>query len=222
MNRPDFSDYVAHFTKNSRPLAEQDGSAGSLSQTISGSSYDRLVSILQSKRIIATTMPWTNKKAVAFTECPFWSLIDHAQRYSSYGLGFTKAHLFAAGGGPAIYLRPDLHKKQGKFVHEGKPKWHGFHPDLYAFVTPFMPDYAPARIRQDWDHPLADYTHEREWRVPHDFRFDLSDVQFVIVKSYKDVARFPKELKDGIGRGNFVIMDMYRLIERLWPTHRVD
>jgi len=222
MNRPDFSDFVAHFTKDSSPPVEQGGSAGDLPQSISGSAYDRLVSILQSKRIIATTMPWTNRKAVAFTECPFWSLIDHAQRYSSYGLGFTKAHLFAAGGGPAIYLRPDLYKKQGNYVHEGRPDWRGFHPDLYAFVTPFVPAYAPDWVKQEWDRPLADYTHEREWRVPHDFTFDQSEVQFVIVKSYEDMARLPKELKDGIGRDNFVIMDMYRQIESLWPTHRVD
>ena len=33
------------------------------------------------------------------------------------------------------------------------------------------------------------------------------------------MARFPRELKDAIGRDKFILMDMYRKIEELWPTH---
>jgi hypothetical protein len=222
MNRPDFSNYVAHFTKNAPPLGAGEESGGEPLNGISGIAYERLISILQSKKIVATPMPWTNRKAVAFTECPFWSLMDHANRYSPYGVGFTKDHLFAAGGGPAIYLRPDCHKKQEEFTHNTKSNWHGFHPDLYAFVTPFVPSYAPARVKEEWDKPVVDYTHEREWRVAHDFTFELEQVQFVIVEAYEDMAKFPKELKDKIGRDRFILMEMYRKIEELWPTHRVD
>lgn len=103
MNRPDFSDYVAHFTKDASPIIVSEAPP-----EIKGSAYERLIKILETKKIFATMMPHNNKKAVAFTECPFWSLIDHAKNYSPYGIGFTKAHLFAARGGPAIYLRPDL------------------------------------------------------------------------------------------------------------------
>ena len=222
IQRPDFSDLVAHFTKDAQPYgADEHDDDGALSG-ITGNACDRLVSILEQRRIIATPMPWTNRRAVAFTECPWWSLMDHARRYSPCGVGFTKAHLFAAGGGPAIYLRPDLHKKQGdNFVHRDNPSWRGFDPALYAFVTPFAPFYAPdAYLNEHWQgRPPVDFAHEREWRVPHDFTFEYDQVQFVVVDRYEDVARFPRELKDAIGRDKFLMMDVYRQIERLWPTH---
>src|SRR5208337_1313460 len=133
-SRPDFSDYVAHFTKDSAPLGENN-------PPIVGDAPTRLTSILTSKTITATYMPWTNRKAVAFTECPWGSLISHTKQYSPYGLGFRKARLFAAGGGPAIYLRADLHTKQMDYHNKDNPQHIGFHSDLYAFVTPFSPPY---------------------------------------------------------------------------------
>lgn len=221
MVRPDFSRFVAHFTKSSLPCVTDGIDGDSPPAEITGTAYDKLVNILRSRKILATPMPWTKRRAVALTECPWWSLIDHAKRYSPYGLGFTKDHVFAAGGGPAIYLRPDLHEKQSEFVHEKQPAWKGFHSHLYAFVTPFVPPYAPAAFLDDHWHGKnpVDYSHEREWRVPHEFSFELGQVQFVVVKSYKDMAEFPKDLKDGIGRDRFVIMDVYHQIEKLWPTH---
>jgi hypothetical protein len=220
MNRPDYSEYVAHFTKSKPPCVRADDDSASL---IRGDALGRLISILEVKRIVATPMPWNHRKAVAFTECPWCSMLDHAGEYSPYGVGFTKAHLFAAGGGPAIYLRPDLHERQRDFVHKENDRWEGIHPDLYAFVTPLVPAYAPKKLKDQYkdrfgEKPL-DYSHEREWRVAHDFTFNLDQVQFVTVASYEDVAGFPRELKDQIGRDRFVIMDVYRQIERLWPTH---
>lgn len=38
---------------------------------------------------------------------------------------------------------------------------------------------------------------------------------------YGDVARFPKDLKDAIGREKFLIMEVYKRIESLWPVHKV-
>jgi hypothetical protein len=67
----------------------------------------------------------------------------------------------------------------------------------------------------------VDYSHEREWRVPHDLDFELEHVEFVIVASYSDMARAPKQLKDGIGRDKWLIMDNYARIEHLWPVHRL-
>jgi hypothetical protein len=97
----------------------------------------------------------------------------------------------------------------------------GFDPELYAFVTPFCPSYAPAAYRNDhWKgkKPI-DYSHEREWRVPHDFTFQLAQVAFVIVPNYDAMAKFPKSLKDGVGRDNFIMIENYSQIEKLWPVH---
>ena len=216
LTRPDFSDFVAHFTKDAQPLGKNE-------PQIKGDAATRLVSILNSKTITATRMPWTNREAVAFTECPWGSLMSHTKQYSPFGIGFTKPHLFAAGGGPAIYLRADLHEKQGEFCHKDNTTLKGFHQDLYAFVTPFSPPYAPTEYRETYwkDHKPIDYSHEREWRVPHDFRFDYDGIQFVVLPSYEEMAKFPRKLKDAIGRGKFILVDVYAQIEKLWPVHLI-
>jgi hypothetical protein len=218
MQRPDFSDYVAHFTKDAAPFGAGKHPTDAAIKVAKGSAYERLISILTSKRVRATPMPWTDRKATAFTECPWGSLLAHTRHYSPFGLGFTKAHLFAAGGGPAIYLRPHMHTNQMQF------KWgemKGFHPELYAFITPFCPPYAPRKYKEKFwkDRPPVDYSHEREWRVPDDFTFELSEIQFVIVPDYDTVAKFPKPLKDAIGRKKFIMIDVYSQIEKLWPVH---
>ena len=38
---------------------------------------------------------------------------------------------------------------------------------------------------------------------------------------YMAMARFPKELKDAIGREKFLLMDNYKMIEELWPVHKL-
>jgi hypothetical protein len=220
MPRPDFSDFVAHFTKDAPPLSVKEHPDDKSIKAVKGDACQRLISILSSKKILATPMPWTNKVAVAFTECPWGSLLDHTKQYSPYGVGFAKAHLFAAGGGPAIYLRPDLHENQKEFRSERKPEWRGFHPELYAFVTPFCPPYAPKTyVDKHWKKTAVDYSHEREWRVPHDFSFEPSQIRFVIVPNYEAVAKFPRDLKDAIGRDKFIMVEVYAQIEKLWPVH---
>jgi len=56
-------------------------------------------------------------------------------------------------------------------------------------------------------------------RVPHDFSFALQQIEFVIVPDYEAVAKFPKALKDVIGRKKFIIIEVYSQIEKLWPVH---
>ena len=190
MPRSDQSQFLAHFTKGKKP-------------------FDNLVSILNDKTIRAGTLPWTNLSAVCFTECPWPSLIKHAESYSPYGIGFAKPRIFAAGGGPAYYVRADHFRKQQWEEH------------VMAFATPFWPAYRPTALH-DAKHlggKTVDYSHEREWRIPHNFTFEYSQVEFVVVKSYEDMARFPKPLKDAIGRNRFILVEIYQNIESLWPTH---
>ena len=218
--RPDFSDYVVHFTKDAAPFSIKREPTKELNRIADLSASGRLISILTEKRIRATRMPWTNQPAICFTECTWASLLDHATHYSRFGIGFSKAYLFSRGGGPAIYLALGLLEHQKAYAgHNNLP----FEPRLFAFMTPFMPPYAPKDYRDRfWRKTKSvDYTHEREWRVPHDLDFDLEHVEFVIVASYSDMARAPKPLKDGIGRDKWLIMDNYARIEHLWPVHRI-
>lgn len=217
MNRPDFSKYVVHFTKDGPPFSAQANPADT-ADIAPLSAKERLFNLLMQRRIRATRMPWTNKQAVCFTECTWPSLLGHADRYSPYGIGFEKAFVFATGGGPAIYLPPHLLERQKAHVPEGHLPFHG---DIYAFVTPFAPSYASAAYRDQYWNGKAniDFSHEREWRVAHDLTFAYEKIRFVIVETYEDMAQAPKELKDNIGRDNWIIMSNYRMIEDLWPQH---
>ena len=136
MIHPDQTDYLAHFTKGE-------------------DAYDNLVSILEDGVVRAGALPWTNLPAVCLTECPWSSLVEHARNYSPYAIGFGKHHVFAAGGGPAYYVRADHFKRQNWNEH------------LYSFVTPFWPAYRPERLRSEefLGGKTIDYSHEREWRV---------------------------------------------------------
>ena len=208
--RPDFSNYLAHFTSDRPPLGVAN-STQLVEATDGKSAYDKLVSIFQSRRIFASKLPWTGREAVCFTECPWSSLLAHSQRYSPYALGFEKPRVFASGGGPAYYVRAD---------HWEKQEWDDH---VKTFVTPFWPAYRPKSLKVGGtlSNKTVDYPHEREWRIPHEFTFKIEQVRFVIVKNYEDVARFPTDLKDAIGRDNFLQMDVYTQVERLWPVHKL-
>ena len=209
-NRPDLSNYVAHFTTDRPPVASSDGDNPGLAYT-SMTARERLESILKGGKIMASNLPWKAGRAVCFTECPWTSLLGHAKQYSPFAVAFAKPRVFAAGGGPVYYVRADHWRKQ---------QWD---PHLQTFVTPFWPEYRPPKLKTDeyLSGKTVDYSHEREWRVPHDFTFELSQVEFVVLKSYEDMAQFPKELKDAIGREKFLMMDVYETIERLWPVHNL-
>lgn len=107
--RPDFSNYLIHFTKGKAPVSkETDNLVGSIKGT---TVEERLLSILKLKTIYASQMPWVGKcTAVCFTECVWSSLFAHAKNYSSFGIGFTKEFIFKQEGNPVFYVRPTLLK----------------------------------------------------------------------------------------------------------------
>ena len=205
-NRPDFSKYLVHFTTDRNPCSNSSENPTNAYSEMSAKS--RLINILTDKKIIASNMPWTGCKAVCFTECPWTSLLDHTEKYSSYGIGFEKSFVFSRNGGPVYYVRADQYEKQD------------WHEHLKPFVTPFWPAYTPKKKKSEVDFPLCDYTQEREWRVPHDFSFEHKNIAFIILKNYGDMAQFPKEFKDAIGRDKFILVDDYKNIEKLWPVHK--
>ena len=60
MSRPDQSFYLAHFTKNGK---NYDGTAGPHEEISEMSAFERLIGILENKKIGAFELPWTGKKA---------------------------------------------------------------------------------------------------------------------------------------------------------------
>lgn len=210
-NRPDFSNYLVHFTSDSQPKGGVDNNP--VKDIVGLSASERLLRILKDKKIRASQMPWTGANAVCFTECPWSSLLAHTENYSPYGIGFSKKSVFAKNGAPAIYIRPDHFEEQ---------KEKGFVNHLYSFLTPFAPSYRPYKMKEKYKKiGDCDYTHEREWRVPHNYQFDYKHIEFIILNSYQDMDSFSDELKDAIGMEKFIFMDNYKMVEKLWPVHKI-
>lgn len=161
MSRPDQSFYLAHFTKNGK---NNDGTAGSHVEISEMSAFERLIGILENKKIGAFELPWTGKKAVCFTECPWGSLLRHAKAYSPYGIGFTKKLIYSRGGNPVIYANPNMFNEQ---------KWD---ERIYPFVTPFVPTYAPDSVKNQ--KPLMEksliFRMKENGELPKIFRFNIS------------------------------------------------
>jgi hypothetical protein len=206
LNRPDFSDYLVHFTSDRAPFSKQ--SKIPVDKFVEMTAYDKLISILNAKEIYASRMPRTGATAVCLTECPWSSLLSHTKVYSPYGIGFSKSLVFSRHGAPALYVRWDTFNNQ---------KWD---KKILPYVTPFWPAYRPKSLGDHYQ--TCDYSHEREWRIPHHFSFEYDQIEFVVLDTYEDMAKFPKELKDEIGRDKFLLMDNYRTIEKLWPVHIID
>ena len=210
LTRPDQSYYLAHFTKNGR---EYDPSGDRINPSVAQmSAIERLVHILEEKKINATNMNWTNQMAVCFTECPWGSLLRHAENYSCYGIGFTKKLVFSRGGNPVIYANPNMFDAQ----HWAE--------EVYPFVTPFVPSYAPDSIKRHrpFRGKTVDYSQEREWRVAKDFPFSYRNIQFVVLDKISDLQMIPQGIIEEIGVEKFLFMDTYRKIEELWPTHLME
>lgn len=208
-NRPDFSRFLAHFTKDRNLCVEDENNP--LYSHREQTAFEKLLSILQTKTIKASTMPWTNTNAVCFTECPWASLVAHTNAYSAYGVGFKKKFIYQKKGGPVLYLRADLYQR----YRNGEV---AIAPEILPFITLFNPSYSriPENILTK-----ADYSHEREWRTPSNLSFEYTDVEFVIVKSNSDIENIPNDIVVNIGKDKILVMDNYLTIEKLWPTHKL-
>lgn len=208
-NRPDISQYLVHFTRDGNPCSTLE--ANPTMAFASMSALQKIISILNAKKISKSTLPWTGGEAVCFTECPWTSLLAHAEKYSPYGLGFKKSYIYKNDGGPIFYIRPDMWRTEIRTASS-----------LFrAFASPFCPSYADIGHRRRFFHgKVCDYTHEREWRVPHDFEFDISDIAFVIVKTYDDISQFNSSIVNTIGLDNFLSMQNYQAVEGFWPVHK--
>lgn len=202
--RPDYSKYVAHFTKN-----------GAICSSIPNPSISnqtakqRLISILQSKILLASEMPWTNTKGVCFTESPWASLIEHTKQYSPYGIGFKKQFIYNNGGGPVYYIRADIFSSLSK-------KGDIIPPKIKTFISPFSPTYRN-KYQKNFFKPNVDYSFEREWRIPKDLSFEYSDVEFVIIDTFSDLQDINSILHNNIPINKYIVLENYLRVGKIWP-----
>lgn len=83
-----------------------------------------------------------------------------------YGLRFSKDFIYKSGGRPVIYDKTD----EAKMYLPKSEYWRIVNLDFSN------------------ENNYIDWMHEREWRIPNDLEFDLSDVDILIHsgKSYKE------------------------------------
>lgn len=206
---PDYSPLVVHFTKQPERRMVGDtciDKTHPLFEYKDKAAVERLVNILASTTIYASPMPFLpqNREAVCFTECIWDALTGQAERYSPYGLVFSKRVIFEKGGGPALYIRGDIQK----LTQQNIPG------EIIPFLAPFDPDgVMNPPIKLNW-------LHEREWRLPSSFTFDFSDIEYVIVESTQDVNRVVEQIgTQHVPRHKFIPMETYRTIQKAWSTH---
>lgn len=176
-----------------------------LYQHIGSTAIKRLVSILESKTVHASPIPFlpNNPPAVCFTECVWEALIGFAERYSPYGVVFSKRLVFEKGGGPALYVRGDTLQSLSNNIPSS----------LEPLIVPFDPG---AVLRRGV--PLG-WLHEREWRLPSSLEFEYSDVEYVIVESIQDAMRVLQRIgTQHVPEHKFIPMEVYRTIRRAWSV----
>lgn len=110
----------------------------------------------------------SNVEAVCFTESTLAGLRAHRDVFAvKYGLAFDREWIFGQGGNPCLNVAERLLKQP--VLRAGD----AYERHLYNFIPPALHPFINVI------HEGFDATHEREWRVPGELRFDYRDVLFV-------------------------------------------
>lgn len=178
-NRSDLSSQVVHLTRGT----EHEG--------VKSGPVDVLFEILKSRHIRGST---TDKgficgdiPATCFQDVPLFSICEniHSEeqyrasvpdarvRYMGVGLMFPKPYVFARGGRPVLY---ETSSKAKAILPEDE--W-----------------WRIVRFDLNDDDNIIDWTHEREWRVPGSFDFDLDKATVILPNNY-GYKRFLKLCKE--------------------------
>src|SRR5437879_4228509 len=199
-----YSPFVVHFTRNVRfARADLIDAKHPLFHHKDDIALDRLLSILKSKIIHATPMPWLPRSAsaVCFTECVWDALKRHTIRYSQYGVVFSKRLIQTNGGGPELYVRGDVLKALGTELP----------PKLEPFVAPFDPDAVlKPGVPLDW-------LTEREWRLPSSLSFEYHNIEHVIVATIDDAVNVVRQIGErSLPMEKLIPMEVYETIRKSW------
>lgn len=160
-NRNDISSRLTHLTKGN--TVEE--------------AFTNLLKILEEKILIGSTTETGfiigSRPAVCLQEAPLNAIAENLlyekqvrkdsskPRYNSFGLRFNKQFIYNIGGRPVIYEKKDVMKNL-------LPKEEYWRIVNYDLSNPNM---------------IIDWSHEREWRVPGDIRFDYKDIEIVVASN---------------------------------------
>lgn len=170
--RTDFTSGLVHLTKSQ------------IIDKISYSGLDILMKILDEQILKGSTTKSGfisgSTPAVCFQDVPLFSLSENIYyeqylkkktkaenyRYMGFGLRFSKDFIFKNSGRPVIYDKTDDAKK----------------------YLPISEYWRIVNLDFSNENNYIDWMHEREWRVPGNLEFDLSEVDVLIHsgKTYKE------------------------------------
>ena len=164
--RSDLSSQVIHLTKESHFDGKKLSALTNLKKIIS----ERTIEGSDNKGFVVGT-----KSAVCFQDAPLYAACQNTYfeqkyrrinpkakiRYSPIGIMFPKEYLYEKGGRPVLYEKTSVAKKILP-----KDEW-------WRIVNFDMSD----------EDNVIDWTHEREWRCPGDFKFDISQATLLFVKT---------------------------------------
>ncbi|GEM_PF-763178 len=144
--------------------------------------------------------------AVCFTNSTLGGLSAHRDVFKAqYGLAFGRDFLYEQGANPCLDIRSDLFKK------DLRRKEDLYSRKLYNFLPKQLLPFVNI-INQDFDA-----THEREWRIARDFKFQHSDVRYVFCPE-SDFALFSIVQTEGIP----VLLDLDQLPAGPTPSPSTD
>lgn len=187
-DRMDLCAQVTHFTR---------------AATINGddfSAIEILIKILRERRIIGSNTSSGfivgNRSAVCFQESPVISMAQifrkTGQRYTGTGLMFKKPYVFRKKGRPVFY---DQTQNAKLYLTESN-WWRIVNFSLHNSTS------------------FIDWTHEREWRVPDDFGFDIAQAT-VVVPGTDRVEEFLEKSANNEGE------DVAKLVKAIIPLSTI-
>ncbi|WP_143521829.1 DUF2971 domain-containing protein [Pseudomonas sp. 2995-3] len=172
-SRSDITGQVTHLTKRTKDAR----------------AVEILIKILRARVLMGSTTTSGfivgDTPAVCFQEAPLYSICqnyqyeamdakenDRAARYSAYGLMFQKDYVYNKGGRPVLYENTKLAKE----------------------ILPRDQWWRIVRFDLSNSDSIIDWTHEREWRTPNNFEFDISNATIIVPnpEAYRDFYELSK------------------------------
>ena len=187
-SRIDLCTQVTHLTKGA---------------TIDGIKYSPLkilIKILNERTIIGSDTAEGfivgNRRAVCFMDAPLYSICENTDfekelrkrklsnriKYMPFGLMFPKRYIYLKGGRPVIYDKTDVAKS---YLNEDE--W-----------------WRIVRFDLSEKDSIIDWTHEREWRLPGEFKFDINKATVVVPNTiqynnfFKEANEVDEEIANNI------------------------
>lgn len=178
-NRTDMTGMLTHLTKPT----ENDIKCIDIEdeREINIKAVDNLIKILTDRKINGST---TEKgfivgkvPAVCFQDVPMYSLVQNVKyeqlkrnegnskkiRYCGVGLSFGKFYVFTKGGRSVFYEQRD----KAKSILPKEEYWRIVNHQIIS-----------------GNENVIDWTHEREWRYPGDFEFEISMINVILYDSH--------------------------------------